>query len=330
MYQGRSEPPPGAPSTAERTAGAALKLRRGDGAWLPVGDGPVRLMGVLNLTPDSFSDGGRYEDPGLARERAEGLVAEGADVIDLGAESTRPGAADVPAGEEWRRLHDVLGPLGQRGLRAVLSVDTRHLQVAAQAADAGARLLNVPFPAQLLRQGSRAEVRAVLGRFDGVVLMHARGTPATMTTLARYDGPVEDAVLRELLGIADEICEGDEGLRRRLIFDPGLGFAKDAGQSLRLLERTGWLRERLGRPLLVGASRKSFLGRATGLPVEERLVPSVVAAALAAERGADLLRVHDVAATAAAVRLVAATLPSSRPEGEASRRSARLGGEVPA
>lgn len=313
MLQGRSQPterPPAGAAPPAQAAPAALRLRRGDGAPLPIGDGRARLMAVLNLTPDSFSDGGRYSDPGAALERAQQLVAEGAELLDLGAESTRPGAQDVAPEEEWGRLRPVLTALARRGLPAVLSVDTRHLAVAARAADAGASLLNVPFPAQLLREGSVADVRAVLHRFDGVVLMHARGTPATMTQQTCYDGPLEEAVAAELLAIADELCpvHGDGEARARVIFDPGLGFAKDAAQSLRLLRETGWLRARLGRPLLVGASRKRFLGHATGLPVQDRLVPSAVAAALAAERGADVLRVHDVPATLAALRLVAAVL----------------------
>jgi dihydropteroate synthase len=189
-------------------------------------------------------------------------------------------------------------------------VDTRHLSTAARAADAGVRLWNLPFPHHLPEQAPLPEVRAVLARFDGVVLMHSRGTPETMAGLTHYEGALVEAVAGELLAMTERLCGEDPALLSRILYDPGLGFAKQAGQSLLLLGQVGRLRRRLGRPLLVGASRKSFLGQATGLPVEERLIPSVVAAALAAAQGADVVRVHDVAETRAAVLMAQAVMRS--------------------
>ncbi|MCS6915247.1 MAG: dihydropteroate synthase [Myxococcales bacterium] len=283
--------------------GPPLRLGRGDGSQLTIGDGTIRLMAILNLTPDSFFDGGRYAGAAAVR-RAEELVAQGADILDVGAESTRPGAPEVPAQEEWRRLAEVLPELRRAALPVVLSVDTRHAEVAERAADEGVCLLNLPFPQDLLGQRSPAALQALLRRFDGLVLMHARGTPQTMAGMCHYEGPVAEQVAAELVATCAQLCGGD--LTQRVIFDPGLGFAKDAEQSLALLGRLGWLRARLGRPLLVGASRKSFLGWATGLPVQERLIPSVAAAVLAAWQGAAIVRVHDVVETRAALRLVAA------------------------
>lgn len=280
-------------------------------------------MAVLNLTPDSFSDGGRYfdpGDPGAAEARAHALVTEGADLIDIGAESTRPGARLLDEEEEWARLQPLLARLGRADLPVVLSLDTRHAGVAGRAADLGVRVLNLPFPAHLVEtapgpgsagggaaRDARKALRALLRRFDATVLMHSRGTPSTMQRLTVYDGDLCQTVATELSRAEAAIVGDDAVLRARLIFDPGLGFAKEPAQSFRLLGQVGALRHALGRPVLVGASRKSMLGWATGLPVEERLVPSVVAAALAAYQGADIVRVHDVAATRAALRVCEAT-----------------------
>lgn len=301
-------------------------------------------MGILNLTPDSFSDGGRYTDPHHARARAEEMVLAGADILDLGAESTRPGARLLSADEEWRRLAPVVEPLGEACLGAVLSVDTRHAEVAERAAAAGVRLLNLPFPGHLLapvdaadgdpgaRERRREALQPILNAFDGVIFMHARGTPSSMRELTDYGGNLCQTVVDELRQTVASLMMGDaEAPHRsmkpattlatlatpvldrqsppwaqRLIFDPGLGFAKTAEQSAQLLASVRWLRRALGGKLLIGASRKSMLGAITGLPIEERLVPSAVAAALAAYQGADVVRVHDVPETVAALKLTAA------------------------
>lgn len=300
-------------------------------------------MGILNLTPDSFSDGGRYTDPQHALARAEEMVRAGAEILDLGAESTRPGARLLSADEEWRRLAPVVEPLGEARLGAVLSVDTRHAEVAERAAAAGVRLLNLPFPGHLLRpidaveddaaarERRRQVLQPILNAFDGVIFMHARGTPSSMRELTDYGGNLCQTVVDELRQTVASLMMRDEDAphrsmkpattlatttpvldrqsppwAQRLIFDPGLGFAKTAEQSAQLLASVRWLRRALGGKLLIGASRKSMLGAITGLPIEERLVPSAVAAALAAYQGADVVRVHDVPETVAALKLTAA------------------------
>lgn len=299
-----------------------LRARRPDGGVVELGAGACRLMAILNVTPDSFSDGGRYDDPGRALERAHELVAEGAEIVDVGAESTRPGAALLTADEEWARLAEVVRALPRAPIAAALSIDTRHAATAKRAAEAGFSILNLTFPQQLARpheasQGAAAgapsgavepalspsERRALLGAFDAVVLMHSRGLPATMRQLTDYGSDLCQTVVSELSSIVHSLTADEPALAARLILDPGLGFAKTAEQSLRLLGELPRLKAQLGTPILVGASRKSMLGAVTGLPVEERLVPSVVAAALAARLGADVVRVHDVAATRAALAI---------------------------
>lgn len=289
-----------------------LLLRRGDGNVLALDGSRCAVMGILNLTPDSFSDGGHYSDGDRAVARAEALAAAGAELIDLGAESTRPGATPLSVDEEWARLAPVLQPLARRNLPAVLSVDTRNLEVAERAADAGARLLNLTFPQDLPQQANdAARLNALLGSFDGIVVMHSRGNPQTMREQTNYGEDLCQTVVDELRQTVASLLSMPvpvgstvvSPLSSRLIFDPGLGFAKTAEQSLTLLSRLRWLRRALGGRLLIGASRKSMLGALTGLPIQERLIPSVVAAAFAACAGADIVRVHDVAESIAAVRM---------------------------
>jgi dihydropteroate synthase len=262
-------------------------------------------MGILNLTPDSFSDGGVYADPDAALRRAEEMAAQGANLLDLGAESTRPGAQPVPAQVQRQRLQPVLAALSRARLPVALSVDTNDPEVACAAADAGAAVLNLTFPWRLCQLPGGPP--RWLARFDGIVIMHARGTPATMTQadLCTYGPDLVREVAAELQEVASALLP-DPALRARVLFDPGLGFAKTAAQSLALLGQIAPLCAALGRPLLCGASRKSFLGQATGLPVGERLIPSVTAAALCAAGGAAAVRVHDVAATRQALQVVAA------------------------
>jgi dihydropteroate synthase len=254
----------------------------------------VHLMGIVNVTPDSFSDGGQFLSPRAALAQCERLVAEGADLLDLGAESTRLHATPVPAEEEWRRLQPVLREA--LGLGVPISVDTHKPEVMRAALDAGADLINdvraltTPDALQTLAAHPTA----------GVCLMHSRGDPSTMQTLAHYGDVVEDvaAFLAEryqaacAAGIAAE----------RIALDPGYGFAKTLEHSVALLARQSDLLSRLAaagvhRPLLAGLSRKGTVGRLTGRPVEQRLAGSLAAALLAAQRGARILRVHDVAQT---------------------------------
>jgi dihydropteroate synthase len=252
-------------------------------------------MGVLNLTPDSFSDGGRFLDPQPALAHARAMLAAGAELLDLGAESTRPagraygaGAPPVSAEEELRRLLPVLDRLRVE-TDAVLSVDTRKGAVARAALAAGADLVN-----DVSALGDPELAAAVAAAGCPVVLMHSRGETADMHRHARYADVV--AEVRDELAAALARAEAAGIDRRQTVLDPGIGFAKTGAHNLALLRRLDDLRV-LGRPLLVGASRKSFIGELTGAPPGDRLAGSLAAVAWAARGGAALLRVHDVAAT---------------------------------
>lgn len=255
----------------------------------------VRVMGIVNVTPDSFSDGGRFLDPAAAADHARRLADEGADLVDLGAESTRPGAAAVPPAVQLERLLPVLERLAGT-LPVPLSVDTASAAVAARALAAGAAAIN---DVTALRDPGMAEL--VAGHGAGVVLMHLRGTPATMQEAPAYRDVVREvhAWLAERLAAARRAGIAAE----QVVLDPGLGFGKTAAHNLALLARLGELGA-AGRPLLVGLSRKSFLGRAAGSPPSERLEAGLAATAVAVLHGARVIRTHDVAATVRAVRMV--------------------------
>ena len=262
------------------------------------------VMGVVNVTPDSFSDGGRFLDPAAAADRARRLAAEGADLIDLGAESTRPGAQPVSPAEQVRRLVPVLEALRDDGL--CLSVDTASAEVADAALAAGAALVN---DVTALRDPAMAAVVARSGA--GVVLMHLRGTPATMQGEARYADvaiEVRDELAARLAAARAAGIEDD-----RIVVDPGIGFAKTAEQNHELLAGLPLLAE-LGRPVLVGVSRKSFLGKLLDLPVGERLEGGLAAAAIAVFLGARVVRTHDVRATVRALRVADALRDAARRE----------------
>ncbi|MBV8302973.1 MAG: dihydropteroate synthase [Acidimicrobiia bacterium] len=247
-------------------------------------------MGVLNVTPDSFSDGGRWVDPEAAVAHGLAMAADGADVVDVGGESTRPGAAEVPADEEMRRVVPVVAALAPS---VRVSVDTRKPEVADAALDAGASIVNDV-------SASLFEVAAAHGA--AWVAMHMRGTPATMQQQVDYDDVVGE--VREFL-VARAAKARAAGVSEVWI-DPGLGFAKTADHNLSLLRRLDEL-VATDYPVLVGASRKSFIGRLTGeAPAGDRLQGSLALAVWAMQRGAAMVRVHDVRATAQAARLVAA------------------------
>jgi dihydropteroate synthase len=245
------------------------------------------LMGVINVTPDSFSDGGRFASVAAAVERGRQLVDSGADVLDVGGESTRPGADDVSEDEEIRRVVPVVRELAREG-RAPVSVDTRRSRVAEAALDAGASMVNDV-------SGLDADPRlAAVVRAAGaaIVLGHMRGTPKTMASLARYDDLLGE-VGRSLAERAARAMAAGVSARSILI-DPGLGFAKTAEHNLELLRRLPELRS-LGYPLVVGPSRKSFVGALTGKPPSERAFGTAAAVAAAVLGGAAMVRVHDVA-----------------------------------
>lgn len=263
------------------------------------------IMGILNVTPDSFSDGGHFLDPHRAAERALEMEAEGADIIDIGGESTRPGAPEVPAAEELRRVAPVIEQLAGR-LSCPISVDTWKGEVARGALAAGAEIINDisgfgfdPAMAPLAAQSGA-----------GVVLMHTRGTPDKMQAHTGYkDLPGE--VVAELRSSLDSaVSAGVE--RERIVIDPGIGFAKDAAGNLEILRR---LREftSLGLPLLVGTSRKSFIGKTLGRETGERLAGTAATVALAVANGASILRVHDVRAMRDAADMAHAIVTSPKP-----------------
>jgi dihydropteroate synthase len=267
------------------------------GAELPL-EKPV-IIGIVNVTPDSFSDGGHLPSADAAIEHGRRLMADGCRLIDVGGESTRPGAKPVPADEEIARVVPVVAGLIRRGLGPV-SVDTRKAEVARAALDAGAAVVNDVSGLQY-----DPGLGATVARADaGVILMHMRGTPATMDDLATYAHVAPD-VAGELAATAEN-AERAGIARERIVVDPGFGFAKTAAQNFRLLDELATI-VALGYPVAVGLSRKRFLGAATGRPVEDRDRATAVACALAWERGARLFRVHDVAMTREALALAGAT-----------------------
>ena len=248
-------------------------------------DSPAKLMGVVNVTPDSFSDGGLFLDPDIAIDHGRALAADGADLLDVGGESTRPGAAAVSAEEERRRVAPVVA--GLAGIAVPVSIDTYKRSVAEAALDAGARLVN-----DVTALRADPELAGLCAdRECEVVLMHMLGTPQTM-----QDNPVYEDVVDEVKAFLAERIERavSEGVAEaRITVDPGIGFGKTVEHNLELLRRLGELRD-LGRPICVGTSRKSFIGKITGRPVDRRLGGTIASSVLAYANGAAMLRVHDV------------------------------------
>jgi dihydropteroate synthase len=257
-------------------------------------------MGVLNVTPDSFSDGGLFLDQEAAVTHGERLAAEGADLIDVGGESTRPGAEPVAADEELRRVVGVVERLAT-ALETPISIDTSKAPVARAALEAGATYVN---DVSALR-GDPAMAALVGGTSVDICLMHMQGEPRTMQEDPRYEDVVSDvkAFLEQRLefAVAEGIAE------QRVWLDPGIGFGKTLEHNLELIRRLGEI-VAIGRPVVVGASRKRFLGALTGQAERGRLAGSLAAAVLAFERGASMLRVHDVRETREALTVAGATL----------------------
>ena len=263
----------------------------------------LKVMGVVNVTPDSFSDGGRYLDAGRAVGHGRELVAEGADLLDVGGESTRPGSEGVSAEEEVARVGPVLEGLSSAGVP--ISIDTSKRAVAAAALDAGAEIVN-----DVTALRADPELGDLCAERDcGLVLMHMLGTPRTMQESPTYDDVVEDvkAFLAERIEFAIGRGIGEE----RIWLDPGIGFGKTLEHNLALLDRLGELRS-LGRPICIGASRKSFIGKITGREVGERLGGTVASNVLALANGADIFRVHDVRAVREALVVAEAILGRGR------------------
>jgi len=257
----------------------------------------TRVMGILNVTPDSFSDGGDFSDPSAAVARALEMAAQGADIIDIGGESTRPGAEPVPAEEEIRRIVPVIEKTRAQS-DVFISIDTMKAEVALRALEAGADIINDVSAFE--GDAGMAEVAAKIG--SGVILMHMKGSPQTM-----QDDPDYGNVVREVGTYLEGRLDFAEhcGVQRdRMVIDPGIGFGKTLEHNLALLRRLPELATG-GSPILVGASRKSFIGQVLGRDTPaERLAGSLGVAAWAALQGAHILRVHDVIDTCDACRLV--------------------------
>jgi dihydropteroate synthase len=253
-------------------------------------DGRCLVMGIVNVTPDSFSDGGRHAAPGLAVRHALRLVQEGADLLDIGGESTRPGSQPVPVEEELRRVVPVVKELVHQ-VRVPISIDTSKATVARACLAAGAHIVN-----DVTGLAGHGEMPAVVREYAaGALVMHMQGTPATMQVAPCYDDVVVDLFRYfdqrvESLAAAGVAAE-------QVVLDPGIGFGKKLEHNLQLLARLGEF-QALGRPVCLGVSRKGMFGSILGRPVDERLAGSLAAASFALAHGAvQILRVHDVAAT---------------------------------
>ena len=256
-----------------------------------------QVMGILNVTPDSFSDGGRFTGRDAALRHAAQMVAAGATFIDVGGESTRPGARQVSPTEELERVAPVVEAIA-RDLDVVISVDTSTPAVMREVARLGAGLIN---DVRSLQRDGALDAAAATGL--PVCLMHMLGEPADMQDDPRYENVT--AEVRQFLAARMDTCEAAGIGRERIILDPGFGFAKTVEHNLSLFKNLQQL-EALGRPLLVGVSRKSMIGKVLGREVDGRLYGSLALAALAVAKGASIIRVHDVAETVDVVRMIAA------------------------
>ncbi len=275
-------------NATDKLAGGSHRIRPFAFPARTMADRPL-IMGVVNVTPDSFSDGGQHASSAAAISHGRRLAAEGADVLDIGGESTRPGAAPVPVDEELRRVLPVVEALAAAGHR--VSIDTRRARVMREAVAAGALIVNDV--SALTGDDESLAVAAHSGA--AVILMHMQGDPTTMQANPSYGDVV--AEVADFLGQRVAACRAAGIARERLCIDPGIGFGKNVAHNLALLRHLPRLRQ-TGVALLIGASRKSFIARLSrGAPAEQRVPGSIAVALHAAERGADMLRVHDVAAT---------------------------------
>ncbi|MGI0149077.1 MAG: dihydropteroate synthase [Thermoplasmata archaeon] len=254
----------------------------------------TRVMGILNVTPDSFSDGGRYFDPDAALRRGLEMVEQGADLLDVGGESTRPGSDPVPAEEEWRRIGPVIRGLAGK-VDVPLSVDTMKREVASKAIEVGASIVNDVSGLQ-----EPAMVHLVAGSRAGAVVMHMLGNPKTMQAHPAYKDVV--AEVRSFLARRIRVLEAAGMASEAIAVDPGVGFGKTQDHNLALLNHLDRLAS-LGHPVVVGVSRKSFIERLGGGEAGERLPGSIAAAVLAVGKGAHMVRAHDVRETVRAIRV---------------------------
>jgi dihydropteroate synthase len=265
----------------------------------------VAIMGVLNVTPDSFSDGGLWFDEDVAVAHGVEMVRQGAAVIDVGGESTRPGAEPVPEGEELRRVIPVIERLTSE-VNVPISIDTRKASVAKLAVDAGASIVNDT----LGEEEDEAIADIVASTNTGIVTMHSRGTPATMRSLTQYDDVVRD--VRTWLAQRVDALSAAGVPRDSIAVDPGIGFAKTPEQNLMLLNRLDEV-VALGYPVLVGTSRKSFIGALLEVPEQKRLEGTAATVAWSVQKGAHIIRVHDVQEMNRVVRMTEALMFPKEP-----------------
>ncbi len=263
----------------------------------------VVVMGVLNLTPDSFYDGGRYTREAQALRRVEEMIGEGADIIDVGGESVRPGAEPINLDEELSRVIPVIEKI-RRSFPITISIDTYKAEVARQAIEKGAEMVN-----DISGLRFDPDLRKIVAGYEvPLILMHIKGTPKNMQDNPRYHSLMEEIIsyLRKSIKLAEE--SGVDPAR--IIVDPGIGFGKTTAHNLEILRRLEELKS-LGKPILVGLSRKSFIGNVLGLPQEERLEGGLAATSMAVSGGARIVRTHDVKPTRRAVDMVQAILRGS-------------------
>jgi len=262
----------------------------------------TQVMGIINITPDSFSDGGAYFDRSQALRRIEEIDREGADIIDIGGESTRPGALEVSREEELDRVIPIVEK-ASRQFDKPISIDTRKAEVAEEALKAGATIVN---DISGLRHDPR--MGKVVAHYEAaVIIMHMRGEPRTMQNDPRYDDLMGE-ILEELAQSAAAALESGIG-REKIIIDPGIGFGKTARHTMEILKRLGELKS-IGYPIAIGTSRKSFIGTITGRDVHDRLWGSVASAVIAVLHGANIIRAHDVRQTVDAVKVADAIIRS--------------------
>jgi len=260
------------------------------------------VMGILNVTPDSFSGDGVYQDAGGALETAERFVARGADIIDVGGESTRPGSEPVSLEEEIKRTIPVIERLAKK-LRVPISVDTKKAEVAKRALDSGATIVN-----DITGLDSDKDMRKVVARYNAsVVIMHIKGSPLQMQQNPVYTNLIEEII--ERLSFLVKEAESSGIRKENIIIDPGIGFGKTFEHNLEILNNLSRFKA-LGKPVLVGPSRKSFIGNILGVEPKERLFGTLAAVAIAVENGADIIRAHDVSAIKQAVMVADAIVRS--------------------
>lgn len=260
-------------------------------------DGTTHIMGVLNVTPDSFSDGGVYLEVDSAIVRARSMVADGATILDIGGESSRPGAEPVPIDVELDRVLPVIRALKSEQLDIPISIDTTKAEVAQKALEAGAHIINDI----TALQGDSAMADVASEMDAGVILMHMKGTPRTMQQSPFYEDVVKD-IYDNLEDWIDRSV--DKGIEpNRIIIDPGIGFGKTTEQNIQILKKLSVFKQ-LNRPILIGTSRKSFIGKLLDLPVTDRVEGTIATVCWSIVQGADIVRVHDVKAVSRAVKMI--------------------------